>query len=702
MTAVPPAYEIPEMPPWLTRYMRGIPNNPALAAWTKENTVDWIIGGELKWRSNAGPQTWVQWANFDEVCIGGRRGGSKTAALIARMVMGDPYLHELDPARTSFLNDPSFRGLFVRKEYQAMAEFVDEAMEFFRPFNCRLVDDPAVFVFNTDKTGRAGAKIYTAHLGDKEAFEKFRGWGITRIGVEELTQIPEERWYLKLLGSLRGKKQTRPWGAGQLSAFWKGQPEMLAKIPKGGLTFPALKTQIMSTTNPDGPGREWVKSRFVRLKTNDPRQPDGNIPWNTPSRDMVSGLRRIFIPMRLEDNPYLRDNQQYKGMLASQDEVTRRQWVEGDWDAGVGIYFDAFRPDGPRTNEEREKYPWARHVIEPVELKPWWFRSGGGDWGYSHLSVFHKACRNEQDGRLHIYDELALRQIGSFEMGVLVGKWWLPDLEDLPDKSVTIYLSPDAFSKTDATKTKAEQIAAGIQQVLGPYGAFLLKYNDDERAAMARDPKAAEIMFERRKGEMSRGQMCIVLKSANTDRIAGWSYLQDLLRFRPVLQETQEEIKDSLRKIYDKSGVEAYERELSAYRKRGKEVLPRMVLWKKCREAIRFLTEAQRDEAPRGEDVRKWDAVDGVGGDDGGDSLRHLAMGFKDVQSVIPKSYWVNERIGQFQEEQVEAFGEELVDPTRLAMVAATAAHRYQRATGAGPKTFNIPRASSSRHRMVQ
>jgi hypothetical protein len=60
-----------------------------------------------------------------------------------------------------------------------------------------------------------------------------------------------------------------------------------------------------------------------------------------------------------------------------------------------------------------------------------------------------------------------VRQMGSFELGVELAKWWLPDLEMLPHKQITIALSPYAFSKTDASKTKAEQMAAGIKEVLG-------------------------------------------------------------------------------------------------------------------------------------------------------------------------------------------------------------------------------------------
>ena len=698
----PPAYETPEMPRWLTRYMRGVPNSPALAAWTKENCVEWRDNNnELKWRSNPGPQTWTQWCNFDEVLIGGRRGGSKSQALIARMVMGDPYLHELDPARTSFLNDPSFRGLFVRKEYQAMAEFVDEAMEFFRPFNCRLVDDPAVFVFNTDKTGRAGAKIYTAHLGDKEAFEKFRGWGLVRIGVEELTQIPEERWYLKLLGSLRGKKQARTWGAGQLSAFWKGQPEMLAKIPKGGLTFPALKCQIMATANPDGVGKSWTKARFVKMPVNHPSCPDGYAPWNTPVRDPISGLWRIFIPMRLEDNPYLRDNKQYKGMLASQDEVTRRQWVEGDWDAGGGLFFDSFRPNGPRSGEA-EQFPWANHCVKDAILQPWWFRWASLDIGYEHLAVAHKYVRNAADQRIHVYDEMARRHMDPYELGIKLATWWLPELEELPDHQIVLYLSPDAFSKRTTEKTQAEQLEMGIKTILGPYGALLMRFNSAEKEIMERDPARAKAMFDARRNEFG-GKMGIAIKAADDNRKAGCSYMLGLLRFRPSVTESEDEIRERLQKKFSDSGVEAYERERArAMKDRIAEVLPKVIFWRRCTELIRGLSEAVRGEDDKAEEYVKWHAVEGVGGDDGLESGRYGLHAFKEIQSVIPKDYYIGERMEAFQKEAIEATGEGVTDPTRLAMVAATQASRYAKATGAGPKTFSLPRASSSRHRMVQ
>jgi hypothetical protein len=320
----------PDPPGWL---QRRYPNITRDFQWQ-------IINPETKepiWTSSKGPQTWMLLCPYDEILVGGRRGGGKSQGLIAWFAMGDLTLDDDDPAKATYLNDPYFRGLILRKESSANVEFIDECRDFYRNFKCKPVDDPVRFEFNTDKTGRPGAIIYTNHLNTPEAYEKYRGWGITKIGIEELVQIEKEDAYLRLLGSLRGKKMTR---------VINGRPRAL------------LKCQILSTTNPDGPGGPWVKRRFIKCYAG------GNlIPWNNPMRNPISGLMRIFIPMLRKDNPFLANNRQYESMLLEQSPLKQKQWMEGDWEAAASTYFLDFRPNGPIGDKEAADTPWARHVI---------------------------------------------------------------------------------------------------------------------------------------------------------------------------------------------------------------------------------------------------------------------------------------------------------------------------------------------------
>ena len=131
--------------------------------------------------------------------------------------------------------------------------------------------------------------------------------------------------------------------------------------------------------------------------------------------DPISKGTRIFIPFPIEANPYLGldkpEGRRYHANLMAQDEVVRRQWIYGDWHAGSSTFFEYFRPTGPISEEEKQQYPWARHVVDPVPFRDWWYRWGSGDWGYYHPSAFHKFIRNENDKRIHVYDEMQVRQV---------------------------------------------------------------------------------------------------------------------------------------------------------------------------------------------------------------------------------------------------------------------------------------------------
>jgi hypothetical protein len=668
-----PAFEIP-------RWLKGVlPSADYQIEFRRPN-------GDLHFKSNEGPQTWGLLCNYEEMLVGGRRGGGKSKFLIAKAAMGDITLPQDDPARYSFLNDRDFRGLLLREEYQSMSEFVEEAIEFYKPFGGKAAGDPKHIDFP-----KTGARIYFNHINDEESFSKYKGWNLTFIGIEELTQVKTLRRYLKLLGSLRSVDRLR-----------------------NGKRLPPLRTQIVSTTNPDGPGAGWVKERFVEVR-------DGSgklIPWNTPMRDTFTGAIRIFIPFPIEANPFLGEEtaggRRYRANLMAQDEVTRKQWMEGDWNAGTGKFFKEYRPDGPIGKEEETNFPWARHIIKPVPLKPWYTRWGSGDTGYEHPSAFHKFCRNAVDKRVHVYDEMQLRRVGYFEQGALLAKWWLPELEGLQsagkDPCITLHIGHDAFSRTDVTKTKAEQIEAGIREVLGPYGAVILKYNEDEREAMMRDPKRAARMFDLRKRELS-GHMCLALKPVYVDRVAAWGYVRDWLRFRPAILPLQTEA-DRDRYLHDTlqaEGREAYEARAAEMRNLKPEILPKVLIWDRCVELDRCLKVAQHNDsadkdpsrASKREDVMKFNADEnGENGDDSLESFRDGAIAFKEIEATMPKGEWVDERMAEAQEQHARDFGSEITDQHRLMQIAACQSAMFDKTNPSSGGSFSLPRASSSRHRV--
>lgn len=143
-----------------------------------------------------------------------------------------------------------------------------------------------------------------------------------------------------------------------------------------------------NTCNPGGPGRNWVKERFV-----DKGPPNTQIKltfnYGTEASPKLFTKTRRWIHSTVEDNPAL--GERYKAQLASiTDSVRRAQWKDGDWDTGEGTAF-------PEFNKKT-------HVIEPFPIPNNWKKFRACDWGYSSLAVvLWLAVDNEQN--VYVYRE---------------------------------------------------------------------------------------------------------------------------------------------------------------------------------------------------------------------------------------------------------------------------------------------------------
>ena len=114
---------------------------------------------------------------------------------------------------------------------------------------------------------------------------------------------------------------------------------------------------LRATGNPGGPGHQWVKARYI-----DPAPLGNHI-----IRDPVTGLERVFIPSKVDNNQYI-DVEAYKQRLrASGSKELVRAWLDGDWSVTMGAFFDC--------------WDTKRHVIPPFAIPKDWLRFRSGDWG---------------------------------------------------------------------------------------------------------------------------------------------------------------------------------------------------------------------------------------------------------------------------------------------------------------------------------
>lgn len=178
--------------------------------------------------------------------------------------------------------DPKYKALVIRRNADDLSDWIDRARYMYSPLNAEFTGKPTVIKFPS------WSFIKTWHLKDENAYTKYQWHEYHKILIEELTQIPSEESYLKLISSCRS---TKPW----------------------------LHPQIFCTTNPDWPWHTWVRKRFVDVST----------PW-IKYIDPKSWRSRIYIPALIEDNPILMKNDpdyvNYLESLPDDLREARRNW----------------------------------------------------------------------------------------------------------------------------------------------------------------------------------------------------------------------------------------------------------------------------------------------------------------------------------------------------------------------------------------
>jgi hypothetical protein len=309
---------------------------------------------KIGWSPFPGPQTHFLEADEFEVMFSGGRAPGKSDALM------------MDPLR--YCNNRAFRGLVIRKAMNDLRDLIRRAKELYPQAypGTKWKEQEKLFVFPS------GATIEFGYCDHEDDVARYQGQEYTWLGIDELTQIPSEETYTKLVASVR----------------------------KSG---DGLKNYVRSTTNPNGPGKNWVKKRFV-----DKGSANTTITIVTDVKGVGTiKTTRKWIHGTVFDNPkYVKENPQYIAMLQNIDnEVLRKQWLEGDWDSADGLAFDEFSR--------------KTHVIKPFDIPSSWYRFRACDWGYKTKAV----ClwfAVDYDGQIYVYRELVTTGVLAKDFGAKI------------------------------------------------------------------------------------------------------------------------------------------------------------------------------------------------------------------------------------------------------------------------------------------
>ena len=314
-------------------------------------------------RPNVGPQTEFLAASEREVLYGGSAGGGKSYAMLA------------DPLR--YMGHPSFSGLLLRHTTEELRELIFKSKEIYPQIWKGIKWSERKMQWEAP----SGARLWMSYLDRDDDVLRYQGLAFSWIGFDELTQWSTPYAWNYMRSRLRSVAQDLP-------------------------------VYMRATTNPGGPGHQWVKKMFI-----DPapygRQFDatdiesGNV-LSYPKGHSKAGqalFKRRFIPARLSDNPYLSAQGDYEAMLLSLPEHQRKQLLEGDWDIKEGAAFTEFDRN--------------IHVVEPFSIPRNWVKFRACDYGYgSYSGVLWFAV--SPDEQIIIYRELYCSKVLATDLADMI------------------------------------------------------------------------------------------------------------------------------------------------------------------------------------------------------------------------------------------------------------------------------------------
>jgi hypothetical protein len=261
--------------------------------------------------------------------------------------------------------------------------------------------------------------------------------------------------------------------------------------------------KMLLTGNPGGPGTGWVKSRYI-----DPA-PSGYVPVTDPD----TGLDRVFIPSRLDDNlALMRADPTYeRRLLATGNAALVRAWRWGDWNITYGGYFDDI---------------WQqRHVLRPFRIPSTWRYRRSFDWGSSSPSSL---------GLWAVSDGSPVREMGGFVFpaGSLIrfSEWYTiaTDGQGNIKPNVGLRLVNTALGRGIAERCNGRSWETSVA-------------DPSIFSELGRD----SIFTDLKRGAAEAGHQ-LTFDRADNNRVAGWQRLRDLLE-------------ESARDIPEKPGLWTFE-----------------------------------------------------------------------------------------------------------------------------------------------
>lgn len=319
-------------------------------------------GPRVVWSPLPGSQVLALSAPVNHIIYEGTRGPGKTDTQLMR------YRRNVGRGYGKF-----WRGIIFDRQYRNLEDLISKSQRWFGDF-----DDGASYS-GAGGGGRwkwpTGEELMFRHIKKPGDYWLYHGHEYPFIGWNELTKYPTSELYDTMMSCNRTSFipenypiwiDKRVYEESGLVVRIDGRSPYAMKY-----LLPEIPLEVFSTTNPFGPGHNWVKRRFIDVaKPGEVVKKAINVfnPRTQERQDIIKTQVRIFGSYK--ENIYL--NPEYVAELESMsDKNRRRAWLWGDWDVVAGGAFDDLWDENV-------------HVVPRFKIPRGWHLDRSMDWGSTH------------------------------------------------------------------------------------------------------------------------------------------------------------------------------------------------------------------------------------------------------------------------------------------------------------------------------
>lgn len=404
------------------------------------------IPENVVWAPQAGSQLLASSCPHFELLYHGQRGASKTDMGIM------DFAKDVDQGFGA-----AWHGIVFRESYKDLKDIIERSHEYYP----RIFPKARYNASEHEWHFPNGEYLLFRYLTKPKDYKNYHGWQIPWMLFEELTSWATPELYLKMHTCSRSK-----------------HPEV------------AKRVRVRATTNPLGPGHNWVKKRFQLGGSNHTRV----ITENGETRCAIFGF--------LDENKILlRSDPNYKRRMLNAckgNTLYIKAWIYGSWDVIAGGMFD-------------DIWDPSVHVVDPFEIPNGWRIDRSFDWGSS--KPFSVGWWAESDGS----DYVGNGRVHATVRGDVfrISEWYGGDPEE-PNKGLRM-LSPDI-----AAGIVERELAMGIHNRCLPGPADPAIYAEEDGRSIA----TSMSQMVRVQGTQFKGP---TFTRADNSRVTGWERVRAML-----------------------------------------------------------------------------------------------------------------------------------------------------------------------------